>query len=456
MNPVLLSLVVFGSALAASWLLIPAAARLGTRVGLVDHPSSRRTRARPVPTTGGLVIFATVAVSMFLTVRLYADASPRIAREFIVLLSGGSAILILGMLDDRVNLRPWAKLLVQVVVAIGVTAGGVAIERFRFLDSPSIWLGWIRYPLTVFWLVAFMNAVNLIDGLDGLAGGISAIAAIGLFAAGVLSGNPLLYIVAAGLLGSSLGFLLHNYRKGNIYLGDGGSMILGFFLGGGAIIGGRHDAASTAMLVVAACMIVPAFDVFTTMIRRARARRGMMTADRAHVHHRLIRFGLHPKTAVLVLWGVTVFFGGQMLGLVAPHGIVYMLGSYAIAVLVARVVLEQQRKNALTTERRPREDLFYLLGAKDPADGDSDEDGMTLRQMIVAQLRREVEYRRLARGSGRAPRPPASGEPRVRSAQEEDEEGTPAPASEPARQRADERDEAPAGKKKEKETVPSR
>ncbi len=379
------------------------------------------------------MIFGTVAVSLLLTQRLCPGVSPEVARELVVLLAGGSAVLVLGMIDDRVNLRPWVKLIAQTVVAVGVTAGGVGIERFRFIDSPSVWLGWIRYPITAFWLVGFMNAVNLIDGLDGLAGGISAIAAIGLFAAGVLSGQPLLYIVAAGLLGSSLGFLLHNFRKGNIYLGDGGSMVLGFFLGGGAIIGARHDAASTALLVVAACMVVPAFDVVTTMLRRARARRGMMTADRSHVHHRLIRFGLHPKMTVLVLWGVTVFFGGQMLGLVAPHGLVYILGSYAVAALVARVIFEQQRKNAVTTERPPGQEFAYLLGARDADDGEDEEP--TLRQIITAQLRREVEYRRIARDS--------ADETAVEAASDGPGQDAPAPEAAPERE-------------SEKETVPTR
>lgn len=426
------SLLIFGFALGASWLLVRPAAWLGLKLRLADRPSSRRTRARPVPTTGGLVIFGTVAVSMLLTQRLCPGVSPEVTRELVVLLAGGSAVLVLGMIDDRVSLKPWVKLLAQIAVAVGVTAGGVGIERFTFIDSPSVWLGWIGYPLTVFWLVGFMNAVNLIDGLDGLAGGISSVAAIGLFAAGVLSGQPLLYIVAAGLLGSSLGFLLHNYRKGNIYLGDGGSMVLGFFLGGGAIIGARHDAASTALLVVAACMVVPAFDVVTTMLRRGRSRSGMMTADRSHVHHRLIRFGLHPKTTVLVLWGVTLFFGGQMLGLVAPHGLVYILGSYVVAALVVRAINDQRRKNAITTKRPPGEEFAYLLGARD-ADDEGEEP--TLRQIITAQLRREVKYRRIVRGP----------------ADESVEEAAPdqAPVEEPATETALEL-------KEEKETVPTR
>jgi len=392
-----------------SWLVMRPAARLGAKIGLVDVPSSRRTRACPVPTTGGIVIFCTVAGSLLLTQRYLMPMPPDIVSQLVALLIGGTVIVALGVIDDRRGLPPVTKLGVQTIVAVAMVASGVAIERIRFVAGPSFELGWWTYPVTVFWFVGFMNAVNLIDGLDGLAGGIAAIGAAALFAVGILNENPLLYLLAAALLGSSLGFLHHNFRKGNVYLGDGGSMALGFFLGGGALVGAYLDAASNAVLVAAACMVVPAFDVVTTIVRRLRARRGMMTPDRAHVHHRLINFGLHPRVAVLVLWGVTVFFGGQALGFVAPHGLVYLLGSYLVAGLVVRTVLRQQKKNLVTTRRGPMDEVFYLLGTRGSVDRDDAAEERTLRQMIVAQIRRELAYRRTVNG-GRRARPGASPE----------------------------------------------
>jgi UDP-GlcNAc:undecaprenyl-phosphate GlcNAc-1-phosphate transferase len=390
------------------------AARLGAKIGLVDVPSSRRTRACPVPTTGGIVIFSTIAGSLLLTQRYLMPMPPDIVSQLVALLIGGSVIVVLGVIDDRRGLKPLVKLGVQTVVAVAMVASGVAIEHIRFVAGPSLELGWWTYPVTVFWLVGFMNAVNLIDGLDGLAGGIAAIGAAALFAVGILNENPLLYLLAAAILGSSLGFLFHNFRKGNVYLGDGGSMALGFFLGGGALVGAYLDAASNAVLVAAACMAVPAFDVVTTILRRLRARRGMMTPDRAHVHHRLINFGLHPRVAVLVLWGVTVFFGGQALGFVAPHGLVYLLGSYLVAGLVVRTLLKQQRKNLVTTRRGPMDEIFYLLGTRGSVDRDGADEEKTLRQMIVAQIRRELAYRRATHGgrsggSGSRPEVAATG-----------------------------------------------
>jgi UDP-GlcNAc:undecaprenyl-phosphate GlcNAc-1-phosphate transferase len=399
------SIAILISTAALSWALTMPVARLGLRLGLVDLPSSRRTRARPVPTTGGIVIFLTTAASLVLALRLYSHVAPNVALKLSALLVGGTVIVILGMIDDRINLRPGVKLAVQVAVAVGMVASGVALEPIRFFSGNPLELGWLAYPLTVFWLVGFMNAFNLIDGLDGLAGGIAVIAASGLFVVGLTNENPLLYMMIAGIFGSGIGFLLHNFREGNVYLGDAGSMALGFFLAGGAVIGGRNDLASNAVLVVGACMVVPAFDVLTTIIRRGRSRRGVMTPDQSHTHHRLIRFGLSPKAAVIVLWGVTVFFGWQMLGLVAPFGLVYLLGSYVVALGVVNVLMEQRRKNLKTMQSDLKEEMLYLVGLCDPEDA---EGPTSLREIIVAQIRREALYRRMVRdeAAGREPEVP--------------------------------------------------
>ena len=215
-----------------SWLLMRPATRLGLRLGLVDLPSTRRTRARPIPTTGGLVIFATTVAALVPAVRYCGQFESEVATKLAALIAGGAVIVFLGVLDDRLNLRPRIKLVVQIAVAVAMVYAGVGIERMRFLVGPTYELGWLTYPVTVFWFVGFMNAVNLVDGLDGLASGIAAIGAGALFVVGVFNENVLLYMMAASLLGSTLGFLLHNFREGNIYLGDAGSMLLGFFLAG--------------------------------------------------------------------------------------------------------------------------------------------------------------------------------------------------------------------------------
>jgi UDP-GlcNAc:undecaprenyl-phosphate GlcNAc-1-phosphate transferase len=395
------AVLILGGTALVSWLLVPPAAWFGRRLGIVDHPGSRRTKRRPIPTTGGLVVFSAIAGSLFVALRIHGAVEPEAAAKLVVLMAGGAAVVVLGMLDDKLGLSPVVKLVCQIAVAVAMAAGGVGIDRMRFLFGPAFEVGWLGYPLTVFWFVGFMNAINLIDGLDGLASGIAAIAAAGLVAVGVINQNPILYLMAAGMLGSTLGFLIRNFRRGDIYLGDAGSMVLGFFLAGGAIVGAYGDGASNALLVGAACMAVPAFDVVTSIVRRRRAQRGVMTPDRSHVHHRLVRFGLHPKAAVVLLWGVTVFFGGQMLGFIAPHGILYIVASYVVAALVANEIVRQHRKNVKTINSNLGKDLVELIGVGSETD-DAD-DQMSLHEIIVAQIRREVHHRRLARGQVRGP-----------------------------------------------------
>jgi UDP-GlcNAc:undecaprenyl-phosphate GlcNAc-1-phosphate transferase len=355
---------------------------------------------------------------------------PEVAGKLVVLMAGGAAVVVLGMLDDKLSLSPQVKLGAQIAVAVAMAAGGVGIDRMRFLFGPAFDVGWFGYPLTVFWFVGFMNAINLIDGLDGLASGIAAIAAAGLVAVGIINQNPILYLMAAGMLGSILGFLGHNFSKGNIYLGDAGSMVLGFFLAGGAIVGAYGDGASNALLVGAACMIVPAFDVVTSVVRRRRAQRGIMTADRSHIHHRLIRFGLSPRMAVVLLWGVTIFFGGQMLGFIAPHGMLYVVTSYVVAALVVNEIVKQHRKNAKTINSNLGQDLVELIGVGSDDDAAADAEEMSLHELIVAQIRREVHHRRLTRGKVRGPLTTAPGPAPAAGA--DDHESTTAQESMPA------------------------
>ncbi|MBD3366919.1 MAG: hypothetical protein GF405_01940 [Candidatus Eisenbacteria bacterium] len=400
------SLVFLGATAIISWYVTIPASRLGLRLGLVDLPSTRRTRARAIPTSGGLVVFGTTAAALVVALLTPGLLEAEATRAFTTLIFGGSLIVVLGMFDDKLNLRPVVKLIVQTAVAVTMVYAGISIEHVRFLVGPMVDLGWLGAPLSVLLFVALMNIVNLIDGLDGLAGGIAAIGALALLGVGFLNDYAALTILAGAVLGSTIGFLLHNFREGNVYLGDAGSMVLGFFIAGGAIVGSGSDAASNALLVTLAAMTVPAFDVVTTIARRARSGRGVMTPDRSHVHHRLIRFGLSPRLTVVVLWGVTLFFTGQMLGQITPHGLVYVLLSYGIAAYVGNVILEQHRKNARTLKSDLREELAYLVGATDTIIYGDCPPGATLRQMIVSQIRREARFRRMVRQEARRKEPP--------------------------------------------------
>ncbi|MFH1690032.1 MAG: MraY family glycosyltransferase [Candidatus Eisenbacteria bacterium] len=392
-------LAIAGVAAALSWVLVPVIGRLGVHVGLVDHPSARRVRARPVPTTGGLTIFLVFGAAMLLGYLFYHDFPWQLVPQLKVLLTGFVSIAMLGVVDDRLELRPIVKLAIQTLIVCGVVAGGLALEEVRFLLGPTVNIGWLGYPVAVVWFLLFMNALNLIDGLDGLAGGIAALASLGLLAVAAIKGNPLLFFAAAVLLGAIGGFLVHNFSHGRVYLGDVGSNGLGFLLAGVAIVGADNDVASSSVLIAGACMAVPTFDIVTSVMRRLLAGRGLMASDHGHIHHRLIGFGLSPRGVVLVLWGVTLFFGGQVLSIMASQGWVYSAAGLVAGAAVALTIIAQRKKNTLTTTRNVADEIFYLLGTRDSSTLEPSMDDSRLRTMIRNQIRREARFRR-ANGNG--------------------------------------------------------
>ena len=394
---VVCGLVLTGVALALSWLLTPAVGRVGLRVGLADPPGPRRVRAHPVPTTGGIVIFLVFGLALLLGHHFCPGFPSEFVGRIGVLLIGAALIALLGAVDDRTDLRPWVKLMGQSVIAASVVAGGFSVSEMRFLLGPTVHIGWFGYPLAFVWFLVFMNAMNLIDGLDGLAGGIAGLASLTLVVVALANGNMLLFFTAAALLGATGGFLVHNFRRGSVYLGDAGSTGLGFLLAGIAIVGSDNDAASSAILAAGACMAVPVFDIFTTVVRRMRAGKSIMAADHSHVHHRLIGFGLSQKGTVLVLWGTTVFFAGQVLSVVIPSGVAFAALGLGAGAAVGYVLLAQRRKNTHTFTSKVSDEVFYLLGMRDHSDPDNVDGGPELRSLIRRQIKREARYRRVRR-----------------------------------------------------------
>lgn len=384
-----------GAAALLSLVLTPPVGALGLHLGFADQPGPRRVRDRPVPTTGGIVVFLAFGVGMAAWLRMCHELPAGLPHRLAVLLTGTACIAVLGAVDDRVNLSPLIKLLFQSAVAAGVTANGFAVTEMRFLMGPTLHIGWLGYPLVFLWFLTFTNALNLIDGLDGLAGGIAAIASASLVMLSIAKGNVVLLYTAAAVLGSVVGFLFHNFGRGSVYLGDAGSTGLGFLLAGVAILGSANDAASSSILVAAACMAVPLFDVATSVIRRCRAGANILTCDRGHIHHRLIRFGLGPRRVVFVLWGVTIFFAGQILTLTVARGLFYTLVSLASAAAAGYVVVGQRRKNVAATGRKASDEVFYLMGTRDLACETGSSGEPELREMIADRAVREERYHRL-------------------------------------------------------------
>ena len=274
---------------------------LALRFDLVDHPEKRKMHQIPIPLLGGVAIFISFGIVSAAAFVLLGDLQTESLRSYLGLMAGTALILMLGVYDDVRGLKAIQKAAGQTVAAIAVVALGGRVELFTNPLGSSFELGWLGVPLAVLWIVGVTNAVNLIDGLDGLAAGIGTIAALGLFAV-AYPGNTFVAAMTIVLAGSTLGFLKHNFYPAKMFLGDAGSMFIGFTL---AVIGlhGSFKATTATILFLPIIVLgVPIFDTLFAIARRAHRRISPFKADREHIHHRLIRAGLHHRNVVLVLY----------------------------------------------------------------------------------------------------------------------------------------------------------
>jgi UDP-GlcNAc:undecaprenyl-phosphate GlcNAc-1-phosphate transferase len=350
----------------ATFLAMPVARRLGAAAGLLDHPHVRKLQRTAVPRTGGIAILVGLLAGIGVLLSSAGTIGFPLGRELLAVFLGGVIIHLTGVLDDLLDLSAWGKLLAQ-TLAVGIVIGsGVVIDRVAVPGLGSWALGWLATPITAFFLLGFVNAVNLVDGLDGLAGGIVGIGALMLSLLGILEGNLLLAALSAVLLGAILGFLPFNFsKKRKTFLGDAGSMLLGYMLPVTAILGARFTGDSTALFVVLAAASMPVFDTATTILRRFRNRVGIFAPDSMHVHHRFIRFGLSPQRTVLTILALTLLASGMCLAAFVV-GTRLLLAASALAGALVVVEIRGQRKRNLEEEETTfREILFYLLGAED-------------------------------------------------------------------------------------------
>ena len=308
-------LCLFAAALATTLLVTPLAKRLAICCGAVDYPNARRINKRPMPRMGGIAIFcgivAAFAVQYVGTMRwgwpVVLVPSPKLDVNYAALVAAFVIIFGTGLLDDRFSLSPRQKLLGQVLAATVAVAGGLVIGDISNPFEPGgfVHLGWITYPLTVVYLVAYTNIINLIDGLDGLAAGISAIASFTMFVLSVWAGRLDAAALSIAVAGSSLGFLRYNFHPASIFMGDSGALTLGFALGAVSLLSVTRFAGLTTIIVPLVIAAVPIIDTFSAIVRRLRGHTGISHADRGHIHHRLIDEGYDQRQAVLVMYAWT-------------------------------------------------------------------------------------------------------------------------------------------------------
>ena len=306
--------VLFAVAAVVTIALTPLARKLAIKLDAIDYPSARRVNMLPIPRMGGVAIFggilAALAVAGF-GVYAFGWVDPFIDYNGIEVnywgvLLGTVLIFLVGAIDDVVDLNPKAKMLGQIVAACVVAGSGLL---FSSIHNPFgegyIEFGWVAYPLTVFYLVAFANVINLIDGLDGLAAGITGISAITILLFAVLTGRFDAALFSVILVGVCAGFLKSNFFPASIFMGDSGALLLGFSLGVISLFAVARSALFVSLLVPILAAGVPILDTFFAIVRRKREHRPIDEADKGHIHHRLMRAGFSQRATVLIMWAWT-------------------------------------------------------------------------------------------------------------------------------------------------------
>ncbi len=304
-EPLLRSAGALLAACAAALVATPLARRAALAKGVLSYPTQRGVHSEPIPYLGGLgILVGLLAGTAFL---------PAFAPHVLGLAAGALVIALVGAYDDAKGMRWVVKLGLQLAIALGVWFCGVRIEEWSppFTEE-YVDLGWTSAALTALWLVAVMNAINFIDGLDGLAGGVSAIAGMALVGIaawwiavkGASAERVEVLVLAAALVGSCLGFLRYNFHPARIFMGDSGALSLGLWLASLSVLGAFK---STLLYLCPIVLLgLPLSDTAWAALRRLWRRQSPATADREHIHHRVLGKVEHQRTAVLILYAVSL------------------------------------------------------------------------------------------------------------------------------------------------------
>lgn len=291
-----LALVSFGLSL----ILTPIMRDVFRSYGVVDEPDQgRKIHKYPIPRVGGIAVAISYAASFFVVHFKTGILDEHLALVWKVL-PGAAAIFVVGVIDDLWGLRPWQKLAGQVVAAgIACWSGVLALDVVGLHGR-----AWWTIPVTILWLLACSNAFNLVDGMDGLAAGVGMFATVTIFVAALMEKNMALAMATLPLAGCLVGFLCYNFNPATIFLGDSGSLLIGFLLGCYGIIWTQKSATLLGMTAPLMALSLPLLDVGLAITRRLLRKQPIFSADRGHIHHRLLDRGMSPKKAVVLLYGI--------------------------------------------------------------------------------------------------------------------------------------------------------
>ncbi len=296
--------------------------KIASARGWIHEPKlDRHLHTIPVPRLGGVAIYFSFMSVVILAMALpyfFGTAAPLHAKAMMGLLGPALIVFLLGLYDDVYSLNAYWKFAIEAMAAVLLYAGGYGIHNLGLIHRGQA-LDWIYgLPLTILWVLLITNAFNLIDGLDGLAAGSALFSTVVVFVVSLIVPNPLVAFLAIALAGATLGFLRFNFHPASIFLGDSGSLFIGFMLAALALAGSEKAPTMVAVAIPIVSLGLPILDVVLAVMRRFLGGKPLFAGDRDHIHHKLLKRGLSQRGAVLVLYGVTTVFA--LLSLALLHG----------------------------------------------------------------------------------------------------------------------------------------
>jgi len=299
---------VFAISFLLTYLLVPLNIKLSNKMKIIDVPKERSIHKEIIPLAGG-VSFILPIILLYFSFSLFKYFSHSQMYQTIAI--GGLLMMALGILDDKHTFTAKYKLFGQLIIAFFMTQNGFLIEILTNPFGGEIVLGWLSFPLTILWFLAVINAFNLIDGIDGLATGITAIVAFILLLVSVRATNQFVFFIALPIFGSMLAFLKYNFYPAKIFMGDTGSLFIGFIIASVSIAGNCQFKGITAitLLIPLITLFFPLSDILWAVIRRLKNKQHIFKADKEHIHHKLLEKGLSQKSVALTGYFVTFLFG---------------------------------------------------------------------------------------------------------------------------------------------------
>ena len=327
-NEIYKSLLIVGVTMIFVTLFIPFVKRIAKHIGAIDIPNERKVHSKPMPRLGGLGIYS----GFLLGYMIFGEHTP-IMNSILI---GSFVIIIAGFIDDIKPLKASHKFVGQIIAAlIVVIYGGLLLKDVSFF---GIYIDFklLSYPITVLFILGCINCLNLIDGLDGLAGGISAIFFLTIGIIAFLQGRVGLSVVLTFIMfGSTFGFLIHNFNPAKIFMGDSGSMFLGFIIAVITLLGFKSILTS-AIIIPLCILIVPILDTLCAIIRRKLKGESIGTPDKSHFHHQLLRKNYSVRVTVLIIYFITILFStASIIWIIVDKKIGYII--YGILMLILMI-----------------------------------------------------------------------------------------------------------------------